>query len=365
MKIETGIVGVLAFLGYASGDLAQKWKIDDPDPTLSGTTAIDFVYGTSGDTDVTLDYKIFKNDAAECDTPMQAFNSGSFTDERSDSANTGLTFQGDAATADSPKVTVTFVPAGLTAALSPDFYSEAQAANSEGVGGLGTRATIEFCIRFSLYSSTTEVNFQESVIKIFIDLTDGFDIATVEVAPKDRLIRTSTAGYQVVGTLCSTTPDSGFYSQGSVICVNVTPETVAITAGLVMRSVDSFIFTSDAATQAAISGNAAVDLLTTFGACDGQGSCQFSTILKADFYTPVDPAAGSTRTVSGSGVATMKFGSRRLGEDSRELQEEDGAGASEFDINFDINPAAPIDESSALTAAYGMVVALLGLSMIM
>ena len=124
MKIETGIVGVLAFLGYASGSLANKWKIDDPNPSLAGTTAIDFVYGTSGESGVALDYKIYQD--VDCSQPVATFNTGlgTFTNARSDSSNTGLTFQGDGTTATAPKVTVSFVTAGLTEALSPAFYSE-------------------------------------------------------------------------------------------------------------------------------------------------------------------------------------------------------------------------------------------------
>jgi len=47
--------------------------------------------------------------------------------------------------------------------------------------GLQIRARIAFCVRFSLnliadddLTFVTEVNFQETVVAIFIDLTDGF-----------------------------------------------------------------------------------------------------------------------------------------------------------------------------------------------
>jgi len=270
-------------------------------------------------------------------------------------------------------IDVLLLPAGLNVGDSI-YYKEEEIAGQ-------IRGKIEFCVRFSLKSDSApivEVNFQESIIIIFIDLTDGFTIDNVSVAPKERLIRTSTEAYEVEASFC-TGSGTGTINQGSVVCVEVIPEARAQASGLVMRKIDSFEFTSsNGLVQAAVLDGTAVDLLTAHSSCDNLATCTWSTILRAEFYTPLTAAEGGVaggRVVTGSGVASMRFGDgtgRRLqkeadteGYDGRELQEEDGAGASEFDLTFEVNPAAPLDESSAASVAYGLVFALLGLSMVM
>lgn len=377
MKIATHIFGVLGFLGFlgaVSGaatsqsgaqGLSDLWKITDPVPSIQPSAKkVTFEYTIDSALEKeNLGYKVFtdveckqgEQTASAFDTPIAADN--------------GLSFAGSFT---SPKGTIvaTLKPAGLSVGSS-SYYTE------DVINGQ-TRAKIQFCIRFSLFlpAGNVEVNFQESIIIIFVDLTDGFQVTGIDVAPKERLIRTSTQAYEVTAQLCTNTPtiDSvtgGALNQGSVVCVEVFPETAAQTAGLVMRRIDSFVFnadigTSDSVSQDAITNAQAADLLTAFDptACNGATTCTWSTILKAGFYQPLTSSEGASRAVTGDGVATMKFGTRRLGEDGRELQEEDGAGASEFDLNFDVNPAAPVDESSAATVAYGLVAALLGLSMV-
>merc|ERR1711971_1284007 len=99
-------------------------------------------------------------------------------------------------------------------------------------------------------------------------------------------------------------------NQGSLISVCIKPDADGIADGIKMRSVDSFEWTRDAITQAAVeSGVAAGNLLTSYDetACNGGDYCQFQTILFAAFYA-------TEGQVSGNGVASMQFGTRRLSE---------------------------------------------------
>merc|ERR1712086_914397 len=120
-------------------------------------------------------------------------------------------------------------------------------------------------------------------------------------------------------------------SQGSLITVCIKPDADGIADGIKMRSVDSFEWTRDATTQAAVeSGVAAGNLLTTFDetTCVNGDYCQFSSILFAAFYA-------TDGQVSGNGVASMQFGTaRRLSSNGglRALQEQEVAAAatSEF-----------------------------------
>jgi hypothetical protein len=74
-----------------------------------------------------------------------------------------------------------------TAAESPIFYY------TDDEGGL--KAKMDFCVRFSLYNedpddpNSVEVNFQETLVAFYADLTDGFEITDVTVKSKDQIER--------------------------------------------------------------------------------------------------------------------------------------------------------------------------------
>merc|ERR1712086_1114861 len=138
-------------------------------------------------------------------------------------------------------------------------------------------------------------------------------------------------------------------SQGSLITVCIKPDADGIADGIKMRTVDSFEWTRDATTQAAVeSGVAAGNLLTTFDetACVNGDYCQFSSILFAAFYA-------TEGQVSGNGVASMQFGTaRRLSAGGhRALQEQEVAATSEFDLSVSL--AAADDGPSAFQTAAG------------
>jgi len=149
-----------------------------------------------------------------------------------------------------------------------------------------------------------------------------------------------------------------------LVCVNVVPSSEALDAGLNMRRIDTFTFFLGDTTQKAIDGNQKADVLTSYdpAECLDKVLCNFKTILKAAFY-----GGTGVQQVNGAGVATLMFAgssARRL-EGDRELQDDDGAGAAEFELAFSVNPAEPIDESSAASVAYGVVAALIGSALMM
>ena len=265
--------------------------------------------------------------------------------------------------------------------LNPDTISDNTDLYQEFTVQNQLTAQIRFCTRFELWTPTNfynagsgttsvnptpfEVNFLETLVTLTVDLTDGFEIGSIAVEPKDRVVRTANQAYQVVGFLCN--PDNSVststeaLNQGSVVRVCVEPETEAKNDGIKMRSIDSFSFSRDTFTQQAIvGGSEAPNLLTTYdsGACRGSDTCAFETILFANFYSSVG-------AVNGAGVASMQFGTnRRLrSAGSRNLQD-DVAAAAEFELEFDVNQAAPRASSAAavstgLLAAAAAIVALI------
>jgi hypothetical protein len=212
-----------------------------------------------------------------------------------------------------------------------------------------------------------EVNFLETLLTLFVDLTDGFQIGAIGVAPKDRLVRTANQAYEVNGYECSATSFDRLTdaertrprNQGEIIHVCVTPEEEAQTDGIFMRSIDDFAWTRGAdIRQAAIESNReAGNLLTTYSHTDCEGSlvCKFSTILFAQFYA-------TPGQVNGEGVASMQFGNDKTGNTRRQLRadrslQQEGAGAAEFELVFDVNQAAARTQSGA--GAFSMGVAAL------
>ncbi len=243
---------------------------------------------------------------------------------------------------------------------------------SEDTLGSQVTAEIRFCVRFGLFTlgpTSLEVNFLETLITLNVDLTDGFEIGSIAVEPKDKLVRTANQVYQVVGFRCDANDDliSDLtpINQGSVVRVCVTPDAEATADGIKMRSIDLFTWSRtlpSEVTQAAIisRGTVAANQLTTLNLCRGLPICSFETILFANFYT----ALGS---VAGSGVASMQFGtntSRRLRSGAgRNLQEDDEvAGASEFELDFSISSVDKVQGTSGANSMSLMAVGFLAIA---
>lgn len=353
--------------------LAEKWALQDPTFTFNANTfALTFQvtdYINTGMPQYTLWTAPGCKDTGSSIDSSNAWASKNLTENAalqaannfnaSDPATTMLdsgTFSGRAAT--------------VNAAINPQTIDTATNIYSETTTNGQLTATVSFCIRFGLWTTAAlgvttpvEVNFLETLVTLNVDLTDGFQIGNITTAPKDRLTRTANQAYEVSGYECTTTsfdPLTGdaltrARNQGEIISVCVTPDATAVADGIKMRNIDDFAFSKGATTQVAIvSGNSAPNLLTTWNSagCIGQTYCRFSTILSAQFYQ-------TSGTVTGAGVATMQFGSRRAlrAIDGRNLQG-DEAGSSEFDLSFDVAQGEADTQSSDASSTSVAVAAL-------
>jgi hypothetical protein len=262
----------------------------------------------------------------------------------------------------------------ITIDLDPSSISQNSDIYSEDTTVGAVTAEIRFCLRFELHTpnyldTSVEVNFLETIVTLTVDLSDGFEIGSIAVEPKDRLVRTANQIYRVRAYQCgegqaelTQGQKDATRVQGSVIKVCVTPDADAQGDGIFMRSIDSFSFIRDQnaenpVEQVAIETQlAAANLLTTYDndECKGSLICHFSTILFANFYTSVG-------SVDGAGIASMQFGSaRRLRSDSRSLQE-DSAAAAEFELEFGVAATLEIPSGASSIGAM-LMTGLLALS---
>ena len=255
-------------------------------------------------------------------------------------------------------LTVNVVPANIAASA---IYEEDTTVGS-------VTAAINFCVRFSLLTpgaEAVEVNFLETLVTLFVDLSDGFSIGDVDVAPKNKITNTANQVYLLEGYQCDAndaalagTDLTATRNQGSVIRVCVKPNGDAVTAGIKMRSLDEFTFSRNGGviSQEAIVGYnlEATNGLTSLTCSNGVDVCSFETILFAAFYSNVG-------VVLGSGTGSMQFGTRRL----RALQgagdRSESAAESEFELDLAVNPRGDVRGSGAATsgvmAATALVVA--------
>ena len=229
--------------------------------------------------------------------------------------------------------------------------------SDEVVDGI-QKATVQFCMRMGLFTNSDppiEVNFLETIVTLFIDLTDGFSIDTINVAQKDKLIRTANQAYEVEGYLCdsddielSDSDKVAVRNQGSVLRVCVRPDEEARNDQVYMRFIDTFTWQRDYGGAIGVLYQPAVEErdpasngLTELFCTSGAEVCAFESILFASMFRT--PGA-----VTGSGIASMQFGSdpleiqkRRLRSSRRDLQEDSGVAATaEFEMETEVQPVA-------------------------
>jgi len=341
----------------ALATLAEKWSIADPAFAYDGMD-FSFDYSVSNFVDQgQAYYEVYDGECKEGGSLVTTgITSNPLIDVASGSVTDDALFDIAGKTA---KVPITVDVNTITS--NTDIYSETDTDGSIG-------AQIVFCVRFGLNTlgdSPVEVNFLESVVTLNVDLSSGFAIDDINVTPKDQLINTAAQAYTVEGYMCNPGTDTPVadattaLNQGSLITVCIKPDADGINDGIKMRTVDSFEWTRDATTQAAIeSGVAAGNLLTSFDetACSGGDYCQFSSILFAAFYA-------TEGQVAGNGVASMQFGTaRRLSEKTgglRALQEQEAAATSEFDLAVSLAAAndGPVMLETAAGASMGTMLA--------
>jgi hypothetical protein len=103
------------------------------------------------------------------------------------------------------------------------------------------KARFDFCIRFSLSADSktgtknienTEVNYQETLVTFFADLTDGFSVEDVAIKPKDKLERNENIECEIIAYECirysnEPVPNPGYLrDQGKEVrvCVELSQE---------------------------------------------------------------------------------------------------------------------------------------------
>jgi len=315
--------------------LAKKWNIVDPDFTYGDLSfALDYTVSDFIDNGMT-DHTVYTSGCKETGTEV---SSTVLTSTRPDLTGAPFDASNDGDGLRYQKLTVGVVAAAIAAS---EIYAE-----DTTVGAV--TATIDFCVRFSLMTTAgaTEVNFLETLVTLFVDLSDGFSIGNVTVAPKLKLENTANQVYLLDGYQCDAanaaltgTDLSDTRNQGSVIRVCVKPDNEAVTAGIKMRSLDEFTFTRDAINQQAITGynTEAANGLTSLTCSNGVDVCVFETILFAAFYT-------DEGTVAGSGTGSMQFGAGVAGAPTRRLRAlqadtntPEAAATSDFELDFGVN----------------------------
>jgi hypothetical protein len=279
--------------------------------------------------------------------------------------------------------------ATIEISIDPTTVTDNDALYSEDTTIGAVTAQIIFCVRFGLFTPgmEEEVNFLETVITLDVDLSDGFQIGSIDVEPKDKLVRTAAQAYEVEGYVCTDeevpADPALIRNQGAQIRVCVRPDQEARDDGIYMRRIDSFTWArNDGAnpiTQAAVeNGLPATNTLTDLYCVEGELVCNFVSILFASFYaTPGE--------VTGAGVASMQFGGdntyidlddglggRQYNADDtlvteffkrrnlRALQEEEGevAAAAEFDLSFDVDQGSVVfSDTNSGASTYGTMAA--------
>mmetsp|Transcript_15274 Transcript_15274/g.42394 ORF Transcript_15274/g.42394 Transcript_15274/m.42394 type:complete len:413 (+) Transcript_15274:242-1480(+) len=243
-------------------------------------------------------------------------------------------------------------------------------------------AEVMFCMRFSLLTDTAtpiEANYLETVVGFTANLTAGFEVDTVFVEPKDKVVATAVKAYEVDAYLCdeSNQPVTGealttARTQGEVVRVCVTPTQDARDDDIFMREIKEFTWFRDyggalgMVSQVAVQDSKeAPNFLTLLYCVRGNIICAFESILFASmFLVPGE--------VFGTGTALMQFGNssgtRQLGDSessslSRLLQGGDeDIPPSEFDLAYELRMGEKFtgmlktSSSSKLSSIYSMIV---------
>jgi hypothetical protein len=200
---------------------------------------------------------------------------------------------------------------------------------SRGTNG-AVSAEITFCARFSLWNKAErsaedalEVNFQETVMTIYVDLTDGFKIENIGVAPRQANNETVNIACEVFAFHCDEKNKAlaevgklRYQGEEVRVCVNITQESQD--NGLRLDRLYNFTWVRDDfndgiidVTQLAIVPDAKPEPngLTTIECDPGSITCAFTTMLKADFFRFVGAVNGTGLAICrlGSGVPPLDF----------------------------------------------------------
>jgi hypothetical protein len=160
------------------------------------------------------------------------------------------------------------------------------------------KAIVEFCVRFKLTTPEgVEVNFLESLVTLYVDLTDGFSIGDLNISPKIVEEKTANQGYEVDAFFCDL--DGNALSEeeanaprlpASELRICVVPTQKSLDEGVLMRAIENFYFFridergNKMIQDAIVNRTVAANGLTAGLNCDAGTHCEFSSLIKADFY---------------------------------------------------------------------------------
>jgi hypothetical protein len=227
---------------------------------------------------------------------------------------------------------------------------------------------VELCLRYMLWTGPTsdpyalEVNFLETLLTLYIDLTKGFSITdfAIEFERDGRNNIILRDDYDVFAYLCDPITqevvNTTVVRQGQIVTVCVEVEERAIQEGIYLEGVQEFSWIREYddefnLTQVVIENGApSPDGLTDYACVPGMIICDFQSILKAIYFM----APGD---VYGVGWATLTFTTlddedntptrraqslqqqEQATERSLQLQQAAPEGTSGFGLSLDVVPS--------------------------
>jgi hypothetical protein len=181
----------------------------------------------------------------------------------------------------------------------------------------GSRATVDFCVRFSVYNvdkgnpNSMEVNYLENPVTLDINLAGGITL-DVELSRSDFVVQQVYQDVAVEAYMCDNEDNivtieegSQTRNQGQTVRVCISPYSETSIEGATIKSFEDFTFYRGDAEQVAIepdTGGVAADALTVISCLPGSAVCAFETLLNANFF---QDGAG---VVFGTGSAFLQFG---------------------------------------------------------
>jgi hypothetical protein len=209
---------------------------------------------------------------------------------------------------------------GVALWIDPDRIAEdTDSIYTDEDDGVTSAASVDFCLRFGLFTPPStpggaqEVNYMEVIVKFDADLSDGFEIGTINLEPRDRCEKEAQEAYEVEGYFCEDgTEDTPILTrpvlnQGQFVKVCVRPVQRALDQGVRLRQIRDFTWTLQADTGTGIQqiavqdASPSLDGLTELHCTSGYAVCHFETLLYASFFA-------TNGVVTGRGVADMQFG---------------------------------------------------------
>lgn len=445
MKFSSiALLAVASMTGNVSASIADRWRLDEPEIVYLAAEnkfSLDFTGSASADNNLSTGVAVVEFYDRRCQSDGTAeFNIGFGTGATGSNAkltDTGgyMLQAGDGIgaldnQANLPEWDTSMVEFRIDTqklAQNTKIYDTIdQTLISENVPDVGPTddgfGLMRFCARTEIgYNNPPvngavpvfqDVNFIETLVNIKYDLTAGFSVAAVSVAPKARIAVTeSKSTYLLTAWLCDpaegtesnveSTPlgdvrrilppvrpatkevdgntVANSFNQGDLVTVCVAPDDLTYYDGIQLNGLSDFDWsraTPTLVTQTAIPVQTEA-LSAMVGDCSMTDYCMFSTILFADFYASVGSVSGSGNAVLAFRTTPLDVVRKLRGVESavesfvpgrRQLQEET---SSPFDLSVDISTGTegPGAIKTAGGASYGFsalasVVALLSAALL-